>query len=209
MQFSSLDISSDKKHLLKDVIDNIDNNLHILERINQDGTITKFGYYCLSLNITNSSLHYNINSILQDNVLTFKSINNEFINNDKESFIDRYFNLLYPLLKVDPLLSLLQQSKTLQKPYKFQQNVVLSSLQNNIEDYQTCYFKYNNGSHYIKELDHSYSLHNVNNVKTTQAITLNRYLNYIEPVIKETSTIYDFKSKMFKINNMIYSHLNY
>lgn len=208
VQFSSLDISSDKKHLLKDVIDNIDNNLHILERINQDGTITKFGYYCLSLNITNSSLHYNINSILQDNVLTFKSINNESINNDKESFIDRYFNLLYPLLKVDPLLSLLQQSKTLQKPYKFQQNVVLSSLQNNIEDYQTCYFKYNNGSHYIKELDHSYSLHNVNNVKTTQAITLNRYLNYIEPVIKETSTIYDFKSKMFKINNMIYSSQN-
>ena len=47
---------------------------------NQDGTITKFGYYCLSLSITDSSLHYNINSILQDNVLTFKSINNESIN---------------------------------------------------------------------------------------------------------------------------------
>ena len=66
---------SDEDNVI-DVIDNIDNNLHIIERTNNDGTVTKYAYYCLNLNITNSSLHYNIDSISRNMVMTFDSINN-------------------------------------------------------------------------------------------------------------------------------------
>ena len=191
-----------------DVIDNIDNNLHIIERTNNDGTVTKYAYYCLDLNITNSSLHYNIDSISRNMVMTFDSINNKYIESNKMMFIDKYFNLLYPLLKVDILLYMLQQSKVVQKPYQFQQRIVLNALKNNVEDFQTCYYKYDNGERYIKELERSYNLYKVNNARNTQVITLNRYLNYIEPILKETDVVRDFKSRMFKTNNTIYSGQN-
>lgn len=201
------DTMGDEENIV-DVIDNIDNNLHIIERTNNDGTVTKYAYYCLNLNITNSSLHYNIDGIPHNIVMTFNSINNKYIESNKMMFIDKYFNLLYPLLKVDILLNMLQQSKIVQKPYQFQQRIVLNALKNNVEDFQTCYYKYDNGEHYIKELERSYNLYKVNNARNTQVITLNRYLNYIEPVLKETDVIRDFKSRMFKTNNTIYSGQN-
>ena len=191
-----------------ETIDNIDNNLHIIERTDSDGKVTKYAYYCLNLNITNSSLHYNIDGIPHNTVMTFNSINNDYIESNKKMFIDEYFNLLYPLLKVDLLLNMLQQSKIVQKPYQFQQRIVLNALKNNVEDFQTCYYKYDNGEHYIKKLERSYNLYKVNNARNTQVITLNRYLNYIEPILKETDVIRDFKSRMFKTNNTIYSAQN-
>ena len=208
VEFGKLYDKTNNTNEINDIVDNIDNNLHIIERTNSDGTVTKYAYYCLNLNITNSSLHYNVDGVPHNLVMTFNSINNKYIESNKMMFIDKYFNLLYPLLKIDMLQNMLQQSKIVQKPYQFQQRVIINARKNNVDDFQKCYYKYNNGEHYIKELNRSYNLYKANNTRNTQVITLNRYLNYIEPILKETNTINDFKSRMFKTNNTIYSSQN-
>lgn len=206
VQFSSLNIESSN---ITNEIDNIDNNLQILTRQNDDGTNTVFGYYCLDITVTNSSMHYHINDNYDSSIIfTFKNINNQDIEYSQKLFVSKYFNLLYPLLRNDLFINLMQNSKILQKPYQFQQKIIMGSLKNNVEDYQTCFYEYNNGSKHVKQLSNSYNLYRFSDSSHAQSVTLNRYLNYIEPYIKETNIIKDVKSRMFKTNNMIFSSQN-
>lgn len=206
VQFSSLNIDSPN---IANKVDNIDNNLQILTRKNDDGTNTVFGYYCLDITVTNSSIHYHINDNYSSNIIfTFKNINNQDIEYSPKLFVSNYFNLLYPLLRNDLFINLMQNSKILQKPYQFQQKIMTGSIKNNVEDYQTCFYEYDNGSKHVKQLSNSYDLYRFSESSRTRSVTLNRYLNYIEPYIKETNIIKDVKSRMFKTNNMIFSSQN-
>ena len=209
IEFNELDIESDN---ITHTVDNIDNNLKILIKHNNDGTKTTFAYYCIDANVTNSSIHYHISeSYDNETTHTFDKINGtDFsdLDNAQSVFIKDYFNVLYPLLKNDIFISFLQNSKLLQKPYQFQQKIVISSQSKNMKDYLTYYRESNDKSRFIKKLNKSYSISKSNGTTNTQAITLNRYLNYIEPYIKETDTIYDCKSKMFKTNNIIFNNQN-
>lgn len=200
--------------LIKDSTNNVtyDEEYNINKYVDENGII--YGYYLINVNFSNDNKSINI---LDDspNIFKFSKINGIDIFNN-ENYIVNIFNLINPFLKKILFLEFINLVNTVVKPSMFTLNVNYYPIiydngnTDNSHLYDGIFYNINN------EIDTDKSVYDIKYYNSnSKKMYLNRYLNYITPLITKTNIIENVGNLKFKTfdkkvnsNNIYISDLN-
>ena len=175
-----------------------DSNLKISTVTYKDGTSKKYAYYILNVNVNNFG-SYDLPVTFTEFFNKINSLELDNTNLVKSKFVQKYFNELIPLYKLDIVYFFIKQSKTIQVPSCVSQNIMYKSVidrNNKIKDINLTTNKIT-----------TQFASNITRIKNN-SIKIYRYFNYIMPVFIKTNIIYNQYDKIYKDSNIIFDKFN-